>query len=268
MNTIKPSRTPFQNDLLNDSGQLACLHEQGVPIELTSRNQSEIHLTLDWMLSVPFSVADVGYPIEVERKTNTKLLSFAVPSLLKDSYTFTFLPWAVIAHFWATFVKRDSVFTYLPIKAYTPLKSRIDYTHYSDSFDTTARRNPTFEFDDTGCHATSIRLGAIYPNSYKTSSISSPLKVPGVDIAVGTSTPNLPQPFTIDGVVTYSFLTKPQPGVVFPRKFDFFAFVSFENAIISTITTPAAIPTIEVGEMGTRNVPFLPTEFYTQNVLK
>lgn len=261
MNTIKPSRTPFQNDLLNDAGQVACLHEQAIPVDFMSFNTTEQHLTLDFMLTVPFMRNDVAdFSISTTTKINETILSFWAPLYDGGDKGAGYLPWAVAAHFWAVYIKRETVVTFLPVKCYTPVKTRVDYvTTDSTVMDITARRNPTFEFDDAGCHPTSIRIGAMFPASYKISSLESPMNVPGYTNPVGKSTPNMPFQWCLDGTVQYSIQTQPQPGVVFPRSYNVFVFQSFTNCIISTITTPGQSYSTEVGELGLRNVFILPT---------
>jgi hypothetical protein len=256
MNMSKTSRTPFQNDLLNDAGQMACLQEQGVPSNFMSLNVSEQHVTLDFMFSVPF-MRDNGpsFSVSVTSTTNQTLDADWVPRCDLPGGG-GFVPWAIAAHFWAVYVKRETCITFLPIKCYTPVKVRVDYVQ-DDSItgDMKARRNPTFEFDDSGCHPTTIRVGSIFPASYKLCSLESPLKVPGIITnAIGKDTPNAPFEWIMDGTVHYSLMTMPQPGVVFPRNYNVFVFQSFTNVIASTITTPGQNYSMEKGELATRNV--------------
>lgn len=244
MNNFKKSRTPFQNDLLDQPGQMACLSEQGVPINFNAPNDKEVHLTLDWMFTVPFLdpeyiAINVGStPLDVPQYGQT------IPWYSGESNLWT--PWAVAAHQWCTYVKRSTSVTFLPIKAYTPVKVRIDIAH-APNYDQVARRNFTMEYDDAGCHPTTIKLGSLFPLTTKLSSVA----VPRVE-KWGINMVNTHRMAIRDANVRYSIITQPQPGVVFPRNYNVRIITQFQNVFAATITTPSAIYSLAEREYASR----------------
>lgn len=255
MNPSKPSRTPFQNDLLDAPGNMACLCEQGVPINFNAHNEVEQHLTLDFMFSVPFMMKNSAL-INVSvanSKIGESLLNHDVP--VYDNAIKDFAPWAIAAHFWTTYVKREVEITFMPIKCYTPVKVRVDIrTAGNKAGDDFTRRNFSIEYDDSGCHPTTVKMNTLNFTTYKISSIAQPRYIPGQTSSnVGIDTKNIPFECARDASINYYLTTLPQPGVLFPRNYSIYVFIRITNVMASTIISPSAVDSLDETELGMRN---------------
>lgn len=249
MNRTTPSRDPYQNDLLTDSGMNSCLHEQGTPMTFTTHNTQEAHLTLDFMLSVPFLVDTKPVNISITSSTTKNLDSRHVPDYAETTSR-VWMPWAVAALTWGTYIKRNTEVSLVPFKCFTPSKLRLDIHHSnSTATDYKAKRNFTQEFDFSGCCPYTFNTNTITQTTYKYASIMSPN-----DGDFGVGTKGLTFTSMLDCSYQLNLIGRIQPGMIFPTSYNVYTFMTFRDAILSTLTTPSMIYSLLDNQINMRNV--------------